>query len=268
MICKSLKMMAMVCLLAAAASISVGMASEEGTIDLSALNVTDEVTMIDEVDEMNNESSSNSTNQSSNESSAAEDSPDLSSIIAIDEESMTDEVEEVNDTTSSDSANQPSDESNESSSEDVNVSVVDLSTLEDESKAKENVDLTVISYMPPSNETGEAELTGMEVTDVRILSNVLGSSAAENVTDLSTLGQESPASDATDGAEPIDVRTLGNVLGASPAENVTDLSTLGEGSTALDVTNATETSYKSLSDATTADSEATDVKTLSEILGY
>ena len=269
MICKSLKMMAMVCLLAAAASISVGMASEEGAIDLIALNVTDEVTMIDEVDEMNNTTTPNSTNQSSNESSAAEDAPDLSAINTIDEKSMTGEIEEVNDTTSSDLTIQPSDESNESSSEGVNVSVVDLSTLEDGSKTAENVDVTVISYMPPSNETDGAGASDINVTDVRILSNVLGSSVAENVTDLSTLGQGSPASDATDGAEPIDVRSLGNVLGASPAENVTNLSTLGETTTALDVTNSTETSYTSLSDATTTvDSEATDVKALSEILGY
>ena len=152
MICKSLKMMAMVCLLATAASISIGTASEEGAIDLIALNVTDEVTMIDEVDEMNT-TTPNSTNQSSNESSAAEDAPDLSAIDAIGEESMTDEVEEVNDTPSSDSTVQPSDESNESSSEGVNVSVVDLSTLEDGSKDQL---VAVYQKLPQTNGNKEA----------------------------------------------------------------------------------------------------------------
>ncbi|MDD2637652.1 MAG: hypothetical protein PHO60_01625 [Methanothrix sp.] len=219
--CKSLKMMAMVCLLAAVASISVGMASEEGATDLSAINAADEVTMTDEVDGMDNESSLNSTDQSSNESSA----------------------------------------------EDADVSVVSLSTLEDGSKAGENADVTVISYMPPnsSNDADGVEENDTNVTDVRILSNVLGSSAAENVTDLSALDE---ASDETDGAKPIDVRVLGDVLGAYPAENVTDLSTLGETATALGVTNATETGPAALSSTTTNESQVTDVMALSEILGY
>jgi hypothetical protein len=267
MICKLLKTMAMVCLLAAATSISVGMASEEGAIDLGALNAVDEVSMTDDVEEVNNTTSLNSTNQSSNESSA-ENALDLSAFDVVDEESMTDDVDEVNNATSSNLTDQSSNESSsESSAEDVNASVVDLSTLESGSKTAEDSDVTVISYMPPSNETDEAEVTGMEVTDVRILGNVLEAPAAENVAHLSTLGEGSGASDATDGAEPIDVRVLGNVLGAPATENVTNLSTLGEGSTALDVANATETNYTSLSNATTVESEATDVKVLSEVLG-
>jgi hypothetical protein len=225
MIFKLLKTMVMVCLLAAVASISVGMASEEGAIDLSAINAADEMTMTDEVDDMDmdNESSLNSTNQSSNESSV----------------------------------------------EDADVSVVSLSTLEDGSNAGENADVTVISYTPPNSSTDAdgVEESDTNVSDVRILSNVLGSSTAENVTDLSTL-DEDEASDETDGTEPTDVRVLGGVLEAYPAENVTDLSTLGETAAALDVTNATETSPASLSSNTTNESQVTDVMALSEILGY
>jgi len=199
MICKSLMILAMVCLLAAAASISLGMASEDGAMDLSALNAVDEVSMTDDVDEGNNTTSLNSTNQSSNESSA-ENVIDLSALDVVDEESITDDVDEVNNTTSSNSANQSS---NESSAEDVNVSVVDLSTLDTGSETAENADVTVISYMPPSSSTdGDgAELSDVEVTDVRILSDVLGAFAAENALDLSTLGEGSMMSNRTDGSE-------------------------------------------------------------------
>lgn len=216
MICKSLKTMAMVCLLAAAASISMGMASEEGAIEESALNAVDEVTMIDEVDEMKNASSSNLTDQSSEKD------------------------------------------------------VIDLSTLDAGSKTAENADVTVINYIPPSDSIdGEAaEVSDVEVTDVRVLSNVLDTSAAENVTDLSTLGEISLISNRTDGAEPIDVRVLGNVLGAPAAENVTNLSTLSRESTTLDDDNATGIGYTTLSETTTEGSKATDVKVLSEALGY
>ena len=69
MISKSLTAVAVICLLAAFASVSAGTASEEGAADQSALNGADDVTTMDELDEMTNGSSSYSTNQSSNESS-------------------------------------------------------------------------------------------------------------------------------------------------------------------------------------------------------
>jgi hypothetical protein len=260
MICKSLKTMAMVCLLAAAASISMGMASEEGAIEESALNAVDEVTMIDEVDEMKNESSSNSTNQSSNESSTENVTViDPGILNDGDEESLTSDVDEMKNASSSNLTDQSSEKD-----------VIDLSTLDAGSKTAENADVTVISYMPPSDSIdGEAaEVSDVEVTDVRVLSNVLDTSAAENVTDLSTLGEISLISNRTDGAEPIDVRVLGNVLGAPAAENVTNLSTLGGESTMLNDDNATGIGYTTLSETTTEGSKATDVKGLSEALGY
>ncbi|HPR65976.1 MAG TPA: hypothetical protein PLM24_02425 [Methanothrix sp.] len=283
---------AMVCLLAAAASISVGTATEEGAVDESGLNAVDEVSMTDDVDEMNNATSLNSTNQSSNES-FAENVADMGAFDLADEELVTDDVSEVNNVTPLNLTDQPS---NESFAEDVIVedvdiealdveavdmedveavdvtevdaSVVGLSTLDKGSETADDADVTVIRYMPPSNETDVVELAGMEETDVRVLGDVLGAPAAETVADLSTLGEGSQASGATDGAEPMDVRVLGNVLGAPDTENVANLSTLSQASTKLDTGNATKISYMSPSNATTAESETTDVKVLSGALGY
>ena len=69
------------------------------------------------------------------------------------------------------------------------------------------------------------------------------------------------------------MRALGNVLGPSPSSNVTTLSTLDgepltEESATEDLDNETKPGYESLSSATTDESEVTDVKALSEILGY
>lgn len=221
MICKSLKTMAMVCLLAAATSISMGMASEEGAIEESALNAVDEVTMIDEVDEMKNESSWNSTNQSSNESSTENVTViDPGILNEVDEESLKSDVDEMKNAYTSNLTDQSSEKD-----------VIDLSTLDAGSKTAENADVTVISYMPPSDsiDGDAAEVSDVEVTDVRVLANVLGGFASENVTNLSTLGGES---------------------------------------TALDDDNATGIGYTTLSDTTTEGSKANDMKGLSEALGY
>jgi len=221
MICKSLMILAMVCLLAAVASISMGMASEEGTIEESALNAVDEVTMTDDVDGMKNESSSNSTNQSSNESSAENATViDPGILNEGDEESLTSDVDEMKNASSSNLTDQSSEKD-----------VIDLSTLDAGSKTAENADVTVISYMPPSDsiDGDAAEVSDVEVTDVRVMANVLGGFASENVTNLSTL----------DG-----------------------------GSKAFDDDNATEMNSTSFSETTTEGSKATDVKGLSEALGY
>jgi len=213
--------LAMVCLLAAVASISMGMASEEGTIEESALNAVDEVTMTDDVDGMKNESSSNSTNQSSNESSAENATViDPGILNEGDEESLTSDVDEMKNASSSNLTDQSSEKD-----------VIDLSTLDAGSKTAENADVTVISYMPPSDsiDGDAAEVSDVEVTDVRVMANVLGGFASENVTNLSTL----------DG-----------------------------GSKAFDDDNATEMNSTSFSETTTEGSKATDVKGLSEALGY
>jgi hypothetical protein len=237
MICKSLNTVAMICLLAAFVPVSAGTASEEVVADQSALSGADDVTTVDELDEMTNGSSSYSTNQSSNESS------------------------------------------NESSAR--NMTVIDLSTLDDVTETEESPNITVISYTTPSviEEVG-AEEVSPEVTDVKALSETLGSGSevAEDALNLSTIENGSaeavssettmisytiPSSNGSGGEEPVDVRVLGNVLEPSPSSSVTNLSTLG-GEYFAD--NETETGYTSLS--STNESEVTDVKTLSEILGY
>jgi hypothetical protein len=235
MVCRSLKTVATVCLLAAFASISAGTTSEEGATDLSTLSGVDDVMTISELDDMKNGSTSNSTGQSSNESS------------------------------------------NKSSVR--NVTVIDLSTLDNGTETEDSSNVTVISYTTPSviEEVG-AESVSSEVADVKSLSETLGPEVSENALDLSTsengsaveAGSETtiisytiPTSNGSDGIEPVDVRFLGNVLEPYPSSNVMTLSTL-VGESVAD--NETETSYTSLS--STNESEVTDVKALSEILGY
>ena len=247
--CKSLVTVAMICLLAAFASVSIGMASEESATDQSALSGADEVTTVDELDEVTNVSSSYSTNQSSNESS------------------------------------------NESSAR--NVTVIDLSTLNNGTEIEESPNVTVISYTPSVIEEVGAESVSSGVTDVAALSETLGSEVSESAVDLSTLddgteteespnatviGYTTPSVIEEVGAESVSsevtgVTALGETLGSEVSESAVDLSTLDNGTKIEESSNTTVISYTTSSvieevGAESVSAGVTDVKALSETLGY
>jgi hypothetical protein len=295
MICKSLATVAMICLLAAFASVSAGTASEEGAADQSALSGTDVVTTVDGLDEMTNGSSSYSTNQSSNESSNESSARNVTVIDLSTLDNGTESEESPNATVIGYTPSVIEEVGAESVSSgvtdvkalsetlglEVSENALDLSTLDNGTDIEESPNATVIGYTPSVIEEVGAESVSSGVTDVKALSETLGLEVSENALDLSTtenvsseaVGSETTmisytvsSSNESDGVEPADVRVLGNVLGTtSTSSSVKNLSTLGGESVADD---EMETTYTSLSSSSTNESEVTDVQELSEILGY
>ncbi|HPE63249.1 MAG TPA: hypothetical protein PLQ49_03975 [Methanothrix sp.] len=138
---------------------------------------------------------------------------------------------------------------NQTSAEDLNVSVVELSTVDNGTDAEEGAETTVISYSPSAGVTEEGVAEGAEVevigagalepTELGALAVASEASATGNASDLSTIGEETEVASTTNATEPMDVAALGEGLNAS-AGNATDLSTLGEATAVASTTNLTE----------------------------
>lgn len=274
MMSKSLKLVAMISILAVAGLISLGMASDEGVQESADISGPDGGSMAGVVNGTINVSDNASNN-------ASESVPNMT---------------------------------NQTSAEDLNVSVVELSTVDNGTDAEEGAETTVISYSPSAGVTEEGVAEGAEVEvigagaleptelgalavaseasatgnasdlstigeetevasttnatepmDVAALGEGLNASAG-NATDLSTLGEATAVASTTNLTEPMDVRVLGNVLFTPPADNVRSLSTLGN-VTAAEPADETEPGFASLSNATFGGAESTDVKDLSAALG-
>ena len=274
MMSKSLKLVAMISILAVAGLISLGMASDEGVQESADISGPDGGSMAGVVNGTINVSDNASNN-------ASESVPNMT---------------------------------NQTSAEDLNVSVVELSTVDNGTDAEEGAETTVISYSPSAGVTEEGVAEGAEVEvigagaleptelgalavaseasatgnasdlstigeetevasttnatepmDVAALGEGLNASAG-NATDLSTLGEATAVASTTNLTEPMDVRVLGNVLFTPPADNVRSLSTLGN-VTAAEPADETEPGFASLSNATFGSAESTDVKDLSAALG-
>ena len=284
MMSKSLKLVAMISILAVAGLISLGMASDEGVQESADISGPDGGSMAGVVNGTINVSDNASDNASNNASNNASESvPNMT---------------------------------NQTSAEDLNVSVVELSTVDNGTDAEEGAETTVISYSPSAGVTEEGVAEGAEVEvigagagaleptelgalggaseasatgnasdlstigeetavasttnatepmDVAALGEGLNASAG-NATDLSTLGEATAVASTTNLTEPMDVRVLGNVLFTPPADNVRSLSTLGN-VTAAEPADETEPGFASLSNATFGGAESTDVKDLSAALG-
>lgn len=279
MMSKSLKLVAMISILAVAGLISLGMASDEGVQESADISGPDGGSMAGVVNGTINVSDNASNN-------ASESAPNMTNMT------------------------------NQTSAEDLNVSVVELSTVDNGTDAEEGAETTVISYSPSAGVTEEGVAEGAEVEvigagagaleptelgalggafeasatgnasdlstigeetavasttnatepmDVAALGEGLNASAG-NATDLSTLGEATAVASTTNLTEPMDVRVLGNVLFTSPADNVRSLSTLGN-VTAAEPADETEPGFASLSNATFGGAESTDVKDLSAALG-
>ena len=204
MIYKSLKTVAMIAVLAAVGSISFGMASDESTSDLTALSGPDGETMAGVVNGTNNVSN----NASNNESVT---SPNMT---------------------------------NQTSAEDLNASVVELSTLDNASETKEGAETTALSSSSTEAEEAEVEVIGagagaIEPADLEALGGALEASAAGNAADLSSLGEGTEVTSTTSSTGPMDVAALGEGLNTS-ADNAADLSTLGEETAVASTTNLIE----------------------------
>lgn len=279
MMSKSLKLVAMISILAVAGLISLGMASDEGVQESADISGPDGGSMAGVVNGTINVSDNASNN-------ASESAPNMTNMT------------------------------NQTSAEDLNVSVVELSTVDNGTDAEEGAETTVISYSPSAGVTEEGVAEGAEVEvigagagaleptelgalggafeasatgnasdlstigeetavasttnatepmDVAALGEGLNASAG-NATDLSTLGEATAVASTTNLTEPMDVRVLGNVLFTPPADNVRSLSTLGN-VTAAEPADETEPGFASLSNATFGGAESTDVKDLSAALG-
>lgn len=279
MMSKSLKLVAMISILAVAGLISLGMASDEGVQESADISGPDGDSMAGVVNGTINVSDNASNN-------ASESAPNMTNMT------------------------------NQTSAEDLNVSVVELSTVDNGTDAEEGAETTVISYSPSAGVTEEGVAEGAEVEvigagagaleptelgalggafeasatgnasdlstigeetavasttnatepmDVAALGEGLNASAG-NATDLSTLGEATAVASTTNLTEPMDVRVLGNVLFTPPADNVRSLSTLGN-VTAAEPADETEPGFASLSNATFGGAESTDVKDLSAALG-
>lgn len=279
MICRSLKTVAMITVLAVAGLISLGMASDEGVQESADISGPDGDSMAGVVNGTINVSDNASNN-------ASESAPNMTNMT------------------------------NQTSAEDLNVSVVELSTVDNGTDAEEGAETTVISYSPSAGVTEEGVAEGAEVevigagagalepTELGALGGASEASATGNASDLSTIGEETAVASTTNATEPMDVaalgeglnasagnaadlstlgeatavasttnltepmdvRVLGNVLFTPPADNVRSLSTLGN-VTAAEPADETEPGFASLSNATFGGAESTDVKDLSAALG-
>lgn len=214
MMSKSLKSVAIISILAVAGLISLGMASDEGVQESADISGPDGDSMAGVVNGTINVSDNASNN-------ASESAPNMTNMT------------------------------NQTSAEDLNVSVVELSTVDNGTDAEEGAETTVISYSPSAGVTEEGVAEGAEVevigagagalepTELGALGGASEASATGNASDLSTIGEETAVASTTNATEPMDVAALGEGLNAS-AGNAADLSTLGEGTAVASTTNLTE----------------------------